>query len=139
MPDSPGASAQEGRKTLAYFETPEQQIGYLSGASEAVQIKELESAIDEGDQDAGDLNRMEAAWLSGDVAAMAKIVAEAQSEGADFYDTMFTQRNKRFAVRIMEFLRGSRTVFVAVGSGHLVGPDALQAQLARFSYSARRL
>ncbi len=133
------ARAKEGHKDLAFFETAEQQIGYLSGASEAVQIKELESAIDESGQTEGDLAKMQAAWVSGDVAATARIVEEARKQGRDFYDMMFTQRNRRFADRIAQMLRGSKTVFVAIGAGHLAGPDSVQAQLARLSFSSRRL
>ncbi len=133
------ARANDAHKTLAYFETAQEQIGYLSGASEAVQIKELQSAIDDGDQSAGDLDQMETAWLTGDAAGTTKIVADAKAQGADFYDVMFTQRNRRFAAKIAEFLHGSKTVFVAIGAGHLAGPDSVQAQLARLTYSAKRL
>jgi uncharacterized protein YbaP (TraB family) len=133
------AHARDAHKSVAYFETAEEQIGYLSGASEAVQIKELESAIDDGDRSAADLDQMETAWLTGDVAGTARIVAEAKAQGADFYDLMFTQRNRRFAAKIAEFLRGSNTVFVAIGAGHLAGPDSVQAQLARLSYPSKRL
>ena len=131
--------AQEAHKSLTFFETAAEQIGYLSNASEAVQIKELESAIVDGDQSAGDLDKMETAWLTGDVAATTKIVADAKVQGADFYGVMFTQRNKRFAAKIAEFLHGSATVFVAIGAGHLAGPDSVQAQLAGLSYVAKRL
>jgi uncharacterized protein YbaP (TraB family) len=133
------ARAQEAHKHLAYFETADEQIGYLSGAADSVQIKQLESAIDEGDQSEGDLDRMETAWLTGDVSATAKIVAEARAQGADFYDLMFTQRNKRFAAKIDEYLHGTKTVFIAIGAGHLAGPESVQAQLARLSYSSKRL
>jgi uncharacterized protein YbaP (TraB family) len=133
------ARAQEAHKHLAYFETADEQIGYLSGAADSVQIKQLESAIDEGDRSEGDLDRMETAWLTGDVSATAKIVAEARAQGADFYDLMFTQRNKRFAAKIDEYLHGTKTVFIAIGAGHLAGPESVQAQLARLSYSSKRL
>ena len=133
------ARARDAHKTLAYFETVDEQIRTLSGATEAVQIKELESAINEGDQSAGDLDKMETAWLSGDVKEITKIVAGAKTDSADFYDIMFTQRNKRFAARIAEYLHGSQTVFVAIGAGHLAGPDGVQAQLASLSYVAKRL
>ena len=131
--------ANDAHKTVAYFETAQEQIGYLSSASEAVQIKELESAIDDGDQSAGDLDRMETAWMTGDVAGTTRIVAQAKAQGADFYDLMFTQRNRRFAAKIDDYLHGSKSVFVAIGAGHLAGPDSVQAQLARMAYSAKRL
>jgi uncharacterized protein YbaP (TraB family) len=131
--------AKASGKSLDFFETPEQQIGYLSSASEAVQIKELESAIDEGDAGGDDLKGMETAWNSGDVPAIAKMVAQMRDKGADFYDVIFTQRNGRFAAKIEDLLHGKTTVFVAIGAGHLAGPDSVQAQLARAGIVSRKL
>ena len=133
------ARAKQAGKSQDYFETAAQQIGYLSGASEAVQMKELESAIDEGDSGGDDFNGMEASWLAGDVPALAKLVGGMHDKGADFYDVIFTQRNARFASRIGAMLRESKTVFVAIGAGHLAGPDSVQALLAKAGVVSRRL
>jgi uncharacterized protein YbaP (TraB family) len=133
------AKAKQSGKALDFFETPEQQIGYLSSASDAVQIKELESAIDDGDTGGDDFKGMEAGWAAGDVPAIARLVAQMRSKGAEFYDVIFTQRNARFAAKIAAMLKGSKTVFVAIGAGHLAGPDCVQAQLARMSITSKRL
>ena len=133
------AKAKKAGKSQDFFETPDQQIGYLSSATEAVQIKELESAIKEGNADGDDLSGMETVWLAGDTDGIAKLVAGMQSQGADFYDMIFTKRNERFAARIADWLRGSKTIFVAIGAGHLAGPDSVQAQLAKHAFTAARL
>jgi uncharacterized protein YbaP (TraB family) len=133
------AKAKQAGKTVAFFETAEEQMGYLAEAPEAVQIKELESAIDEGDRGGDDFDGMEAAWQAGDVASIARIVAGMREKGAEFYDLIFTQRNKRFAARIAGLLGGRQVVFVAIGAGHLAGPDSVQAQLAKAGFAARRL
>jgi uncharacterized protein YbaP (TraB family) len=131
--------AKQAGKPAAFFETAEQQMGYLAGAPEAVQIKELESAIDDGDSGGDDFNGMEASWQAGDVASITKLVAAMRDKGAAFYDLIFTQRNKRFAARIEALLHGNKTVFVAIGAGHLAGPDSVQAQLAKIGIGAKRL
>ena len=131
--------AKQSGKTVDFFETPEQQIGYLASASEAVQIKELESAIDDDDNSGDAFRGMEATWLAGDVPGIARMVDGMQAKGADFYDMIFTQRNKRFAARIGAMLAGRQTVFVAIGAGHFAGPDSVLAQLAKAGVSARRL
>ncbi len=133
------AKAKDSGKQLDFFETPEQQIGYLSSASDAVQIKELENAIDEGDSSGEDLNAMEKAWQAGDVPAIAKLVADMNAKSPDFYTMIFTQRNARFATRIAALLHGTKTVFVAIGAGHLAGPDSVQAQLAKAGVEAKKL
>jgi uncharacterized protein YbaP (TraB family) len=131
--------AKQGGKSVAFFETAEEQMGYLAGAPEAVQIQELESAIDDGDSGGDDFKGMEASWQAGDVASIAKLVAGMRDKGGAFYDLIFTQRNKRFAARIEALLAGRQTVFVAIGAGHLAGPDSVQAQLAKAGMSAKRL
>jgi uncharacterized protein YbaP (TraB family) len=123
--------AKQGHMAMDFFETPAQQIAYLSSASDAVQIKELESAINDGDNTGDAFTGMEASWLAGDVPAIARDVATMRAQGADFYDMIFTQRNVRFAARIAQALKGSQTVFVAIGAGHLAGPDSVQAQLGK--------
>jgi uncharacterized protein YbaP (TraB family) len=133
------AKAKQGAKSVAFFETAEEQMGYLAGAPEAVQIKELESAIDDGDSGGDDFKGMEASWQAGDVGSIAKVVAGMRDKGGAFYDLIFTQRNKRFAARIAALLGGRQTVFVAIGAGHLAGPDSVQAQLAKAGISAKRL
>ncbi len=133
------AKAKTAGKSQDFFETPEQQIGYLSSATEAVQLKELESAINDGSAGGDDLSGMESVWLAGDTDGIAKLVAGMRSQGADFYDMIFTKRNERFAAKIAALLRGSKIVFVAIGAGHLAGPDSVQAQLAKLSISTSKL
>ncbi len=131
--------AKQSAKPMDFFETPEQQIGYLSSASDAVQIKELQSAIEDGDNTGSAFAAMENSWLAGDVAAIAKEVADTKSKDADFYALIFTQRNARFAARIADLLKGGKTVFVAIGAGHLAGPDSVQAALAKMGVAAKKL
>ena len=131
--------AKAGGKTIGFFETAEQQIGYLSAASEAVQVKELQSAIEDDDNKPDEFNGMETSWLAGDVPAIARLVSGMRAKGADVYDVIFVQRNQRFAARIADLLKGRKTVFVAVGAGHLAGPDSVQAQLAKMGVQATRL
>lgn len=131
--------AKEQGKRLAFFETAEQQIGYLSGASEAAQMSGLRQSIDQGSADAEDFSGMEKAWLAGDVGAIAALVTDSRRQDPQSYDTIFLDRNRRFAARILELLRGHDTVFVAIGAGHLAGPDSVQAQLAAAHVNARRM
>ena len=45
------------------------------------------------------------------------------------YEELLTKRNANWVVKIEEMLRGSGTAFIAVGAGHLIGPDSVQVQL----------
>ncbi len=129
--------AKAAGKKIDFFETAQQQIGYLADAPDKVQLAELEQSIDEGSS--AELDAMEASWTSGDVAALAKLVQKERFSDELTYQTIFLHRNERFAQRIEALLHGHATIFVAIGAGHLAGPDSVQAQLARHGIMARRL
>jgi uncharacterized protein YbaP (TraB family) len=135
MRDNPEAvlldKARAANKPVKYFETAEQQIGYLAHAPEAAQMGQLRQAIDEASGAKDSFAETETAWLNGDVGAIAKAVALSKHDDKPFYDTVFTQRNIRFAARITEMLSDHGTVFVAIGAGHLAGPDSVIALLEK--------
>jgi len=131
------AGAKKAGKKIDFFETADEQMALLSGSPEKVQLAELEQAIDETDD--GSLDAMEKSWAAGDVAEMARLVVKTRGENAAFYDVLFVKRNAKFAARIAGLLRGHGTVFVAIGAGHLAGPDSVQAQLAKSGILAARL
>ena len=54
------------------------------------------------------------------------------------YDAIFTDRNIAWASVVEEMLAGSGVAFIAVGAGHLVGPDSLQKQLEHLGIESRR-
>jgi uncharacterized protein YbaP (TraB family) len=58
------------------------------------------------------------------------LVDEMKGASQAFYDALLTRRNAAWAEEIDDLLDGSGVAFIAVGSGHLVGPDSVQAQLA---------
>jgi hypothetical protein len=128
--------AKQQHKQIDFFETADQQIGYLSNAPEKIQIAELEQAIDEDDP--SELTRIEDAWFNGDVAAIAKSVAHDRGDDETTYQTIFVHRNERFAQRIATLLRGHDTAFVAIGAGHLAGPDSVQVQLEKQGFKSNR-
>ncbi len=132
-------AAQAQGKAVAYFETAEQQIGYLSGGSEHSQIVRLEQAIDEASGGlSSEFSQMETAWLAGNEAGLRTQVDQLQKQDAAEYNAIFVQRNARFAERIAEMARGRGTFFIAIGAGHLVGQDGVPAQLAKQGVKAKR-
>jgi uncharacterized protein YbaP (TraB family) len=45
------------------------------------------------------------------------------------YQQLIVSRNENWAGQLETLLKGSGIAFVAVGGGHLVGPDSLQSRL----------
>lgn len=122
------------------LETVEQQIGFFAGMSEAEQVEFLDQTLDDAGEGSAVLDRLAEAWAEGDVDAIADAMnAEMKTEAPEIYDRLLTQRNVRWAGQIQDLLKGSGAQLVAVGAGHLAGPDSVQAQLKKRGVKAVRL
>ena len=53
--------------------------------------------------------------------------------------SLLVERNDLFAARVVETIERRRVPFVAVGAGHMLGPDGLPALLAARGYTVRRV
>jgi len=82
---------------------------------------------------------MQAAWKRGDQQVFVEMLAQLRAAAPDTYRMMFTERNDRWADWIRARMRAPGTVFVAVGAGHLAGPDSLLVRLAERGLPSRRI
>jgi uncharacterized protein YbaP (TraB family) len=99
----------------------------------------LRSTLQDYDQAPVELDRMVAEWAKGDTENLGKmLVDEMKGASPALYDEILTKRNANWAVKIEEMLKGSGTVFIAVGAGHLIGPDSVQVQLKARGIEATR-
>lgn len=85
------------------------------------------------------MSQMQAAWNRGDSRIFAAMLDQMRINSPQSYDVMFTQRNSKWANWISQRLRQPGTVFVAVGTGHLAGPDSVQAKLAHLGVLSARI
>lgn len=121
------------------FETPEQQIRFLADFSEAEQIAFLDSAMKDAAEGPAELVALSDAWEKGDVAKLSRLVIDEMRTGEPLlYRRLIVERNVAWAKAIRGMLAGKGVAFVAVGVGHLVGPDSVQVQLAKAGVKARR-
>jgi uncharacterized protein len=120
-------------KTLHAFETGRQQLHFFADLPPADEMDILESTLDEIADGPGKIKEMADAWLAGDVPAIGKLFAEfAEPQYQALYKVLIVRRNQLWAEKLAQRLkRGRGTSFVAVGAGHLVGPDSLIAALAK--------
>lgn len=121
------------------LETAERQIRYLSDMPQDAQVEFLASTLDDMDDTTEQLDAMVAAWSAGDTAGLEKIFVSEMRDGyPEVYDALLVRRNEAWAKVLAEKLKGSGVTFVAVGAGHTVGPDSVQAQLAKLGIKAER-
>ena len=75
------------------------------------------------------------AWANGDGAAVEDLVLGPLMERApDVYDRIIVARNEDWVDQIDQFMRGEGKILIAVGAGHLVGPDSIPAMLRAIGY-----
>lgn len=68
-------------------------------------------------------------WLRGETHMAEALILFTQLFTGEAFDQVFKDRNEAWAGVIEERLKGSGVSFIAVGAGHLVGPDSLQDRL----------
>lgn len=132
--------AQHDHKTLKAFETASQQLHFFADLPPAQELDLLGETLDELNQGPAKFLAMADAWSKGDVPAITKTFAEFQRpQDRALYKTLLVNRNQAWAAKLAERLQtGSGTSFVAVGAGHLAGPDSLIALLGQRGIKVER-
>jgi uncharacterized protein YbaP (TraB family) len=134
------AQAKAAGKPIASFETMEQQVRFFADMTPVQEAQLLESTLDEIDDGPAKIDALVAAWAAGDQGELKRqMVDEMQADYPDVYKLLLVDRNQDWANQLKTRLAGSGVSFVAVGAGHLAGPDSLQAQLAKLGIKAERV
>jgi uncharacterized protein YbaP (TraB family) len=134
------AQAKAAGKPISAFETMEQQVRFFADMTPAQETQLLDSTLDEIDEGPAKIDALVAAWAAGDQGELKRqMVDEMQAEYPDLYRLLLVDRNQDWANQLKAKLAGSGVSFVAVGAGHLAGPDSLQAQLAKLGIKAERV
>lgn len=82
---------------------------------------------------------MRSAWRRGDGSNFAAVLGSLEAQSPATYQRLFVDRNRHWASWIAERMTRPGTVFVAVGTGHLIGRDSVQQKLARHGYRTTRI
>jgi uncharacterized protein YbaP (TraB family) len=117
-------------KPVEGLETPEQQLGFFDRLPESAQRTFLAAMLDSPEKARVEFRNMIAAWSKGDPAAIEKSFADDPEFTPALRDFLIRQRDRNWAEALSKRLDKPGTVFVAVGAGHLVGPDSVQKMLA---------
>ena len=79
------------------------------------------------------------AWAKGKPDILAREMNDSLKDTPEVARVLLTERNQRWAGWVKQRLGKPGTVFVAVGAGHLAGPESVQAQLRRLGVKAERV
>jgi uncharacterized protein YbaP (TraB family) len=132
------AATRDGKK-MAGLETAEQQLGFFASLPEAAQLKFLKSTLEELQKVQGVFDAMVADWAKGDPDGLARILNASMNDSPELAKTLLTDRNARWAQWIDERMDKPGTIFIAVGAGHLAGPNSVQEMLKAHKLKAVRI
>lgn len=121
--------AKTARMGLHALETSDFQINLLSTLSDKNQelmllqtLRDLEVT----EQLFGDIY---AAWRSGDVSGLDRLLTESFKEYPDVYEKLIVSRNQNWVPQIEAFLEQNENYLVVVGAGHLIGDQSVVRML----------
>ncbi|OYU34196.1 MAG: hypothetical protein CFE35_16400 [Novosphingobium sp. PASSN1] len=124
------ARARAQGKAIVGLETPAEQLRFLANLPEPDQVAMLAATITDVGEAGHEVEALLSAWRAGDVDRIAKDFDGESRASPLLKKVLLTDRNQRWADWISGTMKRPGTIFVAVGSGHLGGPDGLLAKLA---------
>ena len=125
-------------KTLGALETLDYQLSLFDTLPRDKQLVLLRDAVREFDGSVAVIDQMMREWAQGDPEGLAHLVNDAMDD-PQVVDVLLYQRNHAWAAWVRQRLARPGAVFVAVGAGHLAGPDSVQAALKAQGIAAVRV
>ncbi len=129
-------------KPVHGLETIEQQLHFFADLPQKTEVDYLDSTLKDFDGGAQKFDHIVDAWYAGNVEGKEGIDGlvdgEFRDKYPDLYKSLVVGRNKVWTGQIETLLKGDGVAFVAVGAGHLAGPDSVQVQLKAAGYTVER-
>jgi len=118
-------------KPIKGFETAEGQMRMFAAMPADAQLALLRTSLQEGgDTGKARLDGIARHWAAGDDAAAAEqLVTRLKAGSPDLYARMVVARNRAWIPQIEDMLKVPGVRMIAVGAGHLLGPDGVPALL----------
>lgn len=128
-------AASKSGKEIRELETLESQVGIFSARPPELQEKVLKVMLEEVDEMKERMEKLRAAWRSGDAAAMEELglitPVKRHPDAAEIQEKSIFERNAAFAEKIEAMLQEKQPVFVVVGALHLVGDKGVVKLLSK--------
>ena len=126
-------------KPIGELETNLEQLSFFDRLPEAAQRNLLEGALEENTTVKRDFGGMLDAWSRGDVKGIAKTFDHDLSTSPELRDSLIRQRNAYWSKWIERRMTQPGAVLIAVGAGHLAGPNSVLEMLKKDGYKVQRV
>ena len=130
--------ADKTKKRIVELESAEWQFKLLSGITDTMLEKYLESTI--GEDQVAEAKKLQEAWMSGDPVRVDKLVQEGMSKGPQELNmALLTDRNPHMADVAEQFVKGQDRGFMVVGAAHMVGKEGIVELLRQRGYKVEQV
>ena len=124
--------AMKKRVGIDELETADFQMNIFANGDDKKQEQVLVSTLAEIKSMKDEIATLISAWIAGDAGAIDAVLSAKLAdhpESREFVNELIYDRNAPMAAKIGNYLKGTGTVFVAVGSAHLVGTNGIVKML----------
>jgi uncharacterized protein YbaP (TraB family) len=133
-------AARTQGKPVDAVETMDKQMSFFAALDDAKQVRMLEEYLDQsGQKTVEGVGILTAAWGRADIKSIDSESRKMDVQDPEFYQLMYTSRNRNWAAWIDQRLDRPGTVFMAVGAAHLVGRDSVQNFLKKRGIRTARI
>lgn len=133
-------SAEVPLSRQAFLETPEEQLGFLSGGTIEEQIAMLEATLDSLGMVEGDLGSLVDAWVAGEPELLGTIFAEQMAEyDPGMVERLIDLRNINWVDQIDAMLERNENALIVVGAAHLAGDASVVRLLEERGHTSMRI
>jgi uncharacterized protein YbaP (TraB family) len=126
-------------KPIGELESNVEQLGFFDTLPESAQRQLLEGSIEQTTSMTKDFHDMLAAWVRGDVHAIARSFNRDLSASPELRQALIKRRNANWSRWIEQRMTQPGELMIAVGAGHLAGADSVIDLLQRDGYRVRRV
>lgn len=117
-------------KPIIQLEDAELQLKMFSGLSDKLQLELLSQSLQSG---ADDLSELIGHWYVGDEKALVKLfnkTSDSQLE-QEFFEQLLYKRNVKMTEKMTSLLKTGQSLFLVVGTAHLIGKGNMLAMLEK--------
>ena len=132
-----GKARADGKK-IGFLESVEFQLDLLGKMNTPDQNAFLNQTLKDLEVAAQMASDMMTYWQTGDSENLYKLLFKSFEGYPQIQDRLLVQRNKDWAIKIAQMLKGSNQVLVIVGAGHLIGPNSVVELLKQGGYSVKQ-
>lgn len=131
--------AVKAGKQVVGLETVEDQLDMFAKLTEKNQDDFLRQVLDDMDIVEKQVAEIIKAWSTGDAEGVEKTLLRSFKDHPEIKEIVLTNRNKKWLVKVEQFLKEKKKYFVVVGTAHVVGKDSLVDMLQKKGYTVEQL